>query len=69
VLTLESHRERAERFRALKRSERCALLLQAAGYRYDEIAKLTASTYTWVIWSHPVSSPPATRGRALTTCR
>lgn len=27
------------------------------------------SRYSAVIWSHPVSSPPATRGRALTTCR
>ncbi|MDA0163135.1 hypothetical protein OM076_22870 [Solirubrobacter ginsenosidimutans] len=57
VLAAELHRERVARFAELIASERRDLLLLAGGYRYREIATLTASTYTAV--NHRI-----TRGRA-----
>jgi hypothetical protein len=41
VFEQEAHRERVQRFAALKPRERRDLLLQAGGYRYDEIAALS----------------------------
>jgi DNA-directed RNA polymerase specialized sigma24 family protein len=40
--------ERAQAFRQLKPREREALFLKALGYSYNEIARLTDSTYTAV---------------------
>jgi DNA-directed RNA polymerase specialized sigma24 family protein len=40
--------EQAADLRQLKPRERRDLLLHAAGYRYDEIAEMTGSTYTAV---------------------
>jgi DNA-directed RNA polymerase specialized sigma24 family protein len=42
------HTERVEHLRRLKPREREALYLKAVGYRYQEIATLTGSTYTAV---------------------
>jgi DNA-directed RNA polymerase specialized sigma24 family protein len=42
------HRDRLDRFRELKPRERRDLFLSALGYRYIEIARMTASTYTAV---------------------
>jgi DNA-directed RNA polymerase specialized sigma24 family protein len=45
------HAERLTAIRELKPREREALFLKGAGYSYQEIAKLTGSSYTNVIWS------------------
>jgi DNA-directed RNA polymerase specialized sigma24 family protein len=42
------HRERVRIFRTLRCRERRELFLHAIGYRYDEIAAMTGSTYTAV---------------------
>lgn len=42
------HRERMDTLATLKPREREALVLQGLGYSYDEIARLTGSTYTSV---------------------
>jgi DNA-directed RNA polymerase specialized sigma24 family protein len=41
VIALETHRERVQRFAGLRPRERRDLLLQAGGYRYQEIATLS----------------------------
>jgi DNA-directed RNA polymerase specialized sigma24 family protein len=48
VIVAEEHTARLERFGTPLPRERRDLLLQAAGYRYAEIAVLTGSTYTAV---------------------
>jgi RNA polymerase sigma factor (sigma-70 family) len=48
MIDREQHRDRMGRFAQLSPAERRALLLQAAGYSYQEIAELTASSYTAV---------------------
>ncbi|HEY4278976.1 MAG TPA: sigma factor-like helix-turn-helix DNA-binding protein [Conexibacter sp.] len=48
MIVAEEHTARLERFGTPLPRERRDLLLQAAGYRYAEIAVLTGSTYTAV---------------------
>jgi DNA-directed RNA polymerase specialized sigma24 family protein len=48
ALARNEHRERVRIFRTLKHRERRELFLQALGYRYEEIATMTGSTYTAV---------------------
>jgi DNA-directed RNA polymerase specialized sigma24 family protein len=48
VIEREHHHARVDRFAHLAAVERRALLLQAGGYSYHEIAAMTASSYTAV---------------------
>jgi DNA-directed RNA polymerase specialized sigma24 family protein len=48
ALAAVEHRERVTVFRTLKARERRELFLQALGYRYEEIAAMTGSSYTGV---------------------
>jgi len=48
VIALDEHRERVADLLALKPRERRELYLQAAGYSYRDIARMTASSYTAV---------------------
>jgi DNA-directed RNA polymerase specialized sigma24 family protein len=51
ALTHIEHDERVRAFATLKPREREALILKGLGYSYQEIAKLTQSSYTAVISS------------------
>ena len=48
AIATEEHRDRVARFATLKPNERRDLLLFVGGYKYDDIARLTGSSYTSV---------------------
>jgi DNA-directed RNA polymerase specialized sigma24 family protein len=48
VIAAEQHRDRVARFATLKPEERRELLLFAGGYKYNDIARLTGTSYTSV---------------------